>query len=146
MSKAIHFSRVLPHRWHLSLFEKVILVNSLMLIVEAMAGFWVTSHSLEAHHYIIDTSFIVLATLFTLFINIILLRASFRPLFNLLATIREVSAGQTEARATVTPTDSEIGELARAFNSMLDRLETARLEQKMQILLAQEEERRRIAL
>lgn len=146
MSKTAPFSRALPHRWRFSLFEKVILVNSLMLIGEAMVGFWVTSHSLEAHHYLIDTSFIVLATLFTLFTNIILLRASFRPLFNLLATIREVSAGKTEARATVTPSDSEIGELAWAFNSMLDRLETARLEQTMQILLAQEEERRRIAL
>lgn len=146
MSKATHFSKAWPQRWHLSLFEKVILVNSLMLIGEAMAGLWVTSHSLEAHHYIIDTSFIVLATLFTLFINIILLRASFRPLFNLLATIREVSAGKTEARATITPSDSEIGELARAFNSMLDRLEMAQHEQTMQILLAQEEERRRIAL
>ena len=146
MGKARHFSQALLQRWHLSLFEKVILVNSLMLIGEALAGLWVTSHSLEAHHYIIDTSFIVLATLFTLLINIILLRASFRPLFNLLATIREVSAGKTEARATITPSASEIGELAQAFNSMLDRLEAAQHEQTMQILLAQEEERRRIAL
>lgn len=146
MSKARHFSQALLQRWHLSLFEKVILVNSLMLIGEALAGLWVTSHSLEAHHYIIDTSFIVLATLFTLLINIILLRASFRPLFNLLATIREVSAGKTEARAMVTPSASEIGELAQAFNSMLDRLEAAQHEQTMQILLAQEEQRRRIAL
>ncbi len=146
MSKATHYSRALLQRWHLSLFEKVILVNSLMLIGEAGAGFWVTSHSLEAHHYIIDTSFIVLATLFTLFTNIILLRASFRPLFNLLATIRAVSAGKTAERATVTSSASEIGELAQAFNSMLDRLEVAQREQTMQILLAQEEERRRIAL
>ena len=146
MSKVTRFSRTLLQRWQLSLFEKVILVNSFMLIGEAMAGFWVTGHSLEAHHYIIDTSFIVLATLLTLFTNIILLRASFRPLFTLLTTIRAVSAGKTEARATVTASASEIGELAQAFNSMLDRLEAARHEQTMQILQAQEEERRRIAL
>ncbi|HEU5230370.1 MAG TPA: hypothetical protein VFU49_21300, partial [Ktedonobacteraceae bacterium] len=87
MSKVTRFSRTLLQRWQLSLFEKVILVNSLMLIGEAMVGFWVTGHSFETHHYIIDTSFIVLATLLTLFTNIILLRASFRPLFNLLTTI-----------------------------------------------------------
>jgi two-component system sensor histidine kinase UhpB len=46
----------------------------------------------------------------------------------------------------VTSTDTEIGELAQAFNSMLDRLEQARREQAMLILQAQEEERRRLAL
>lgn len=113
--RIIQLCTTLPQRWHLSLFEKVILVNSLMLIGEAVAGLWVTSHNLEAHHYLIDTSFIVLATLLTLFINILLLRASFRPLFSLLATIRKVSAGQTSARAA-TPSDSEIGVLAQALS------------------------------
>jgi two-component system sensor histidine kinase UhpB len=132
--------------WHLSLFEKVILVNSVMLIVEAVAGLWVTSHNIEAHHYLIDTSFIVSATLCTLLINALLLRASFRPLFHLLATIRQVSTGDTHARAASSSTSNEIGELASAFNSMLDRLEAARQEQTMLIIQAQEEERRRIAL
>lgn len=132
--------------WRLSLFEKVILVNSIMLICEALAGLWITNHHLEVHHYLIDTSFIVVATLFSLSINIFLLRASFRPLFNLLTTIRAVSAGKTHARAKMTTSDEEIGELARAFNSMLDRLEKAQREQTKLILQAQEEERRRIAL
>lgn len=132
--------------WRLSLFEKVILVNSGMLIGEALAGLWVTSHNLEISHYFIDTGFIVLAALLTLTTNAILLRASFRPLFSLLATIRVVSAGRTNARAMVEPSSEEIGELARAFNSMLDRLEAARREQTHLILQAQEEERRRLAL
>ncbi len=140
------FWRAWFQRWHLSLFEKVILVNSVMLIGEALAGLWVTSHNLEAHHYLIDTSFIVLATLLTLFTNVILLRVSFLPLFGLLATIREVSGGKTRARASVTTSDPQIGELAHAFNTMLDRLETARREQTTLILQAQEEQRRSIAL
>ncbi len=132
--------------WRLSLFEKVILVNSVMLIGEALAGLWVTSHSLEAHHYLIDTGFLVLATLLTLFSNVILLRASFRPLFSLLATMRKVSTGETQARAALSSSDSEISELAQAFNSMLDRLEASRREQTKLILQAQEKEQRRIAL
>jgi two-component system sensor histidine kinase UhpB len=132
--------------WHLSLFEKVILVNSMMLIVEAVAGLWVTSHNIEARHYLIDTGFIVSATLCTLLVNALLLRASFRPLFHLLATIRQVSTGNTHARATGASQSGEIGELAEAFNRMLDRLEVARQEQTMLIIQAQEEERRRIAL
>ncbi|HLZ60144.1 MAG TPA: sensor histidine kinase [Ktedonosporobacter sp.] len=145
MSKLVQKYAPRLQRWHLSLFEKVILVNSGMLIIEALAGLWVTSHNLEAHHYLIDTSFLVMATVCTLLINTLLLRASFRPLFNLLTTIRAVSAGKTEARASIAAT-SEVGELARAFNSMLDRLEEARNEQTRLILQAQEKEQRRIAL
>jgi two-component system, NarL family, sensor histidine kinase UhpB len=75
-----------------------------------------------------------------------MLRASFRPLFALLATIRAISSGKTQARARVSPSDAEIGELAQAFNGMLDRLEISRREQAGLILQAQEEERRRLAL
>lgn len=132
--------------WRFSLFEKVILVNALMLVVEALAGLWVTSHSLESHHYMIDTAFVVGAMVVSLGITILLLRASFRPLFSLLQTIRAISAGKTGERAANQPTDTEIGELAQAFNRMLDRLENARREQAMVILQAQEEERRRVAL
>ncbi len=131
--------------WRLSLFEKVILVNTFMLVCEALVGLWVTSHSLESHHYLIDTSFIVAATLSSLLINILLLRASFHPLFSLLRTIRAVGAGDTTLRADDISTDSEIGELALAFNRMLDQLEIARRQQAMLILQAQEEERRRLA-
>jgi two-component system, NarL family, sensor histidine kinase UhpB len=131
-------------QWRFSLFEKVILANSVMLIGEALAGFWVTSHNLEAHHYLIDTGFIVLATLLSLLVNFVLLRASFRPLFSLLATIRAVTTGKTDTRAAIS-SDLEISELAAAFNTMLDRLEAARREQALLILQAHEEERRRIA-
>jgi two-component system, NarL family, sensor histidine kinase UhpB len=141
-----HFFATLLQRWHLSLFEKVILVNSGMLVGEALAGLWVTSHNLESHHYLIDTGFIILATLLTLFTNILLLRVSFRPLFGLLSTMHEISAGKTQARAPHSRSDSEINELSDAFNTMLDRLEDARREQAVGILQAQEDERRRIAL
>lgn len=146
VNRVVRLCKTLLQRWHLSLFEKVILVNTFMLLGEALAGLWVTSHNLEAHHYLIDTSFIVLATLITLLTNIFLLRMSFLPLFALLSTMRAVSAGKTQARAQVTTTDSEIGALAQTFNNMLDSLETLRREQTMQILQAQEDERRRLAL
>lgn len=133
-------------RLKLSLFEKVILANSVMLIFDAIVGLWITSHNLEAHHYLIDTSFIVLTMLLGLLVNIALIRASFRPLFGLMYTIRKVSAGDTHTRAKVAATDTEIGELAQAFNKMLDGLEQARKDQAILILQAQEEERRRLAL
>lgn len=146
MKKVFRPWTLIFQRWHLSLFEKVILVNSFMLVGEALAGLWITSHNLESHHYLIDTSFIILATLLTLLTNIFLLRISFRPLFGLLSTIRAISAGSTYARALLSSSDSEINELAQSFNTMLDRLEEVRREQTALILQAQEDERRRIAL
>src|SRR6266705_1989830 len=146
MSRVFHVYAKPLERLKPSLFEKVILANSLMLICEALVCLLVTSHNLEAHHYLIDTSFIVFATLLGLLMNVALIRASFGPLFGLMHTIRKVSAGDTHTRAQVVSTDTESGELAQAFNSMLDRLEQARREQAMPILQAQEEERRRLAL
>jgi two-component system sensor histidine kinase UhpB len=134
------------HHWHLSLFEKVIVVNSVMLIGEALVGLWITSHNLEVHHYLIDTGFIVLATLLTFIVNFVLLRASFSPLFHLLSTIREISLGKTQVRAKTYSSDPELSELALAFNTMLDRLEEVRREQTNLILQTQEEAQRRIAL
>src|SRR5947209_10557971 len=119
MAKIFSLPASMKERWRLSLFEKVILVNTCMLIGEALAGLWITSHSLETHHYLIDTSFIVAATLFSVLINFVLLRASFRPLFSLLRTIRAVGAGDLNQRASDMPVHSEIGELGLAFNAML---------------------------
>lgn len=147
MHKAIQFLLRQVQRWRLSLFEKVILANTIMLLGEAQAGFWVTTHHLEPHHYLLDTAFIVTATLLTVFVNFLLLRLSFRPLFSLLDTIRHVSKGEAQARADLSrEPDTEIGELARSFNTMLDRLEDTRQEQTRLILQTQENERRRIAL
>ncbi|HET8913482.1 MAG TPA: ATP-binding protein [Ktedonobacteraceae bacterium] len=138
-----------PTPWRhiqLSLFEKVILLNSLMLICEAFAGFWITSHHLESQHYLIDTGFIVLATILSLTVNFVLLRASFKPLFSLLNTMHTVSAGNHQARVSISSSDHEINELARTFNGMLDHLESLRKEQGLLIFRAQEDERRRLGL
>src|SRR5260370_8425664 len=122
MDASSFYARQMRRWWRLSLFEKVILVNSLMLLGLALAGLWVTSHNLEAHHYLIDTSFIVFATLLSLLINVLLLRASFRPLFSLLRTIRAVSAGETDTRAADTPSASQIIKLPPPFNTILYHL------------------------
>lgn len=137
-----HHSRIWWHR--LSLFEKVILANCITLVCEAVAGLWVTSHTLESHHYLIDTSFLVLTTIITLIINILILRASFRPLFRLLTAMQAISQGQTLTRVEPSA-DPDTGMLAASFNVMLDQLEKMRKEQALLILQTQEEERRRIA-
>src|SRR5882757_6053690 len=79
MSRVNQVRSIPLQRFQISLFEKVILVNSLLIIGGALACLWVTSGNLESHHYLIDTSFIVAITVISLGINVLLMRASFRP-------------------------------------------------------------------
>ena len=130
----------------LSTFEKVIIANSVIIVLDTLAGWWITEHNPMTYHYIIDTSFIVLAVLLGLFVNFLFLRAAFAPLHNLLVTIRAVEYGDLDARVALDHTDADVGVLARAFNAMLDQLARSRNEVASRVLRAQEEERRRLAL
>lgn len=133
-------------RWPLSIFERVILVNSVIMLLETLAGWWITQHNPETYHYLIDTGFIALAALLGMAINFLVLRAAFAPLHGLLATIQAVEAGDLEARAVERTSDAEVWALARTFNAMLHRLALARSDAAGRVLRAQEEERRRLAL
>jgi two-component system sensor histidine kinase UhpB len=130
----------------LSTFEKVIVANSGIILLDTAAGWWITQHNPETYHYLIDTAFIALAALVGLAINFLLLRAAFAPLYGVLAIIRAVERGELEARAAARERDPDALALARGFNAMLDRLEEARHELASRVLQAQEEERRRLAL
>ncbi len=130
----------------LSLFEKVLVANTVIIVVEALAAWWVTRHALEPYHYLIDTSFLIVTAILSLLINTLLLRAAFRPLFGLLSTIQKIEAGQVDLRAQQPTHDSDVSQLAVALNAMLDRLEALRHQTARAILLAQEQERRRLAL
>ncbi len=130
----------------LSLFEKVLVANTLIILIEALAAWWVTRHALESYHYLIDTSFLVATAALSLLINALLLRAAFRPLFGLLGTIQLIEAGRLDCRAQISAHDSDVSQVAAALNSMLDRLEALRHQTAGEILHAQEQERRRLAL
>lgn len=136
-------ARFLPS---LSLFEKVLVANTVIILVEALAAWWVTRHALEPYHYLIDTSFLAAATIAGLLINALLLRAAFRPLIGLLNTIKMIEAGRLDCRAQLSPSASDVSQVAAALNAMLDRLEALRHQTAGEILHAQEQERRRLAL
>ena len=87
---------------NLSTFEKVIVANSCIILLDSAAGWWVTQHNPEPYHYLIDTAFIVLASVLGLAVNFVVLRAAFAPLHTVLATIRIVARGDVHARVTVT--------------------------------------------
>jgi hypothetical protein len=130
----------------LSIFERVIVANSAIIVLATVAGWWLTQHNAEVYHFIIDTTFIGLAALSGVVVNFMLLRAAFAPLRGVLATIRAVERGDLSARVDVRAGDADTATLARAFNGMLDRLAEMRDEAAGLTLRAQEEERRRLAL
>lgn len=135
-------------RWmrRFTTFEKAILANSIIIVLDTVAGWWITQHNPETYHYLIDTSFIAFAAILGLTVNFLLLRAAFTPLHTVLKTIRAVEAGDLDARVEAQESVADAQALARAFNSMLDRLEQARDDTAARVLRAQEAERRRIAL
>ncbi len=130
----------------LSLFEKVLVANTIIILIEALAAWWVTRYALESYHYLIDTAFLVAVALVGLLVNLLLLRAAFRPLFGLLDTIHLIEAGRLDCRVEVSARASDVSQVAAALNAMLDRLEALRHQTAGEILHAQEQERRRLAL
>ena len=77
-------------------------------------------------------------------INLVLLRPAFRPLDELVETMRAHDPLSPGKRVTVEGGPA-IAALAQTFNEMLDRLESERRDSARQALLVQERERQRIA-
>jgi two-component system sensor histidine kinase UhpB len=77
--------------------------------------------------------------------NLFLMRWAFAPLQRLFALMRRVDPLAPGHRLSVGGPESEVTELTRAFNDMLDRLENERRDSARRALAAQESERRRVA-
>lgn len=80
-----------------------------------------------------------------LLLELALLRRAFGPLRALTAVMRGIDPLRPGTRARIESADPEVDELARAFNDMLERLESERRDSARRALTAQEAERRRIA-
>ncbi len=77
-------------------------------------------------------------------VSLLLVRRSLAPLHDLVALARGADPLRPGARLEA-PAGGEVGEVAEAFNAMLDRLERERAESSRRTLSAQEDERQRIA-
>jgi two-component system sensor histidine kinase UhpB len=91
-----------------------------------------------------ELAVLVAALLVLLAINLFLLRPAFGPLEDLAETMRRHDPLSPGVRARVVG-GPDVAAIARAFNEMLDRLESERRDSARHALMAQEAERRRIA-
>jgi two-component system sensor histidine kinase UhpB len=128
-----------------SLLWRVFGANVLVLVVAVVLLAWtpVTVHRVATPSELV---ILVLGLVLMLAFDLVLLHRAFGPLRRLTAVMREVEPGQPGRRAEFSDSSgTEVAELARALNAMLDRLEGERRESGRRALAAQEGERERVA-
>jgi two-component system sensor histidine kinase UhpB len=79
-------------------------------------------------------------------VNLLLMRRAFAPLTRLMATMNRVDPLRPGERVPVVGPPSEVTVLAREFNAMLDRIETERRESAHRMTVAEDSERRHLAI
>jgi two-component system sensor histidine kinase UhpB len=135
------------------IFTKVLVANSAIVVLGAVFGTWLT---VQYRQFEPDRSSGELVVVFALvglslclLVNVVVLKAAFRPLASLERAIEEVRRGNYTARAAhVAIGDPEVDQVIDTLNAMLDGLERYREQVgwlSRQVLTAQEEERQRIA-
>ncbi len=137
----------------LPIFYKVLLANSAIVLVGALAGTAITAARVRAHPGVsvaeLMAAFVLAGIVISVAVNALVLRAALSPLLRIERTIQAVRAGRTGARVPEgTLTDPEIERLGETLNAMLDELDRARERQTAlasQVISAQEDERRRIS-
>ena len=135
------------------LLWKVLIVNSLIVVVGAVAGTLITAHVARARPELAAAELLLVPALaglaLSVVVNLVALRAALTPLRRLRSTIDAVRGGDLHAR--VRPallTDPEVARVGETLNGMLDELAAVHAELRALsagIINAQEEERRRIS-
>jgi two-component system sensor histidine kinase UhpB len=128
---------------------KVLIANSLIIVIGAVAGTWLTRVLSQRSSPELIAIFALVGIILSVAVNYLILRAALSSLVILKGTMDKVYSGNLQARAARAPIgDPTINRLSDTLNSMLDELSVShkRLEElSNKILTAQEEERRRVA-
>lgn len=127
----------------LPLLWRVFAINAVLLVVATLL-LALTPVTIHARIAIVEGFDLGVALVVMLAANLVLLRHTLRPIDRLVGRMRKIDLLQPGQRISEQG-GVEVAELTRAFNEMLDRLETERRESGQRALHAQEAERRRIA-
>ena len=127
----------------MSLFWRVFAANAAILTAGALVLAFAPG-PLHKYSALVDLSGLLAGLVVMLVVNGVLLLRLFRPLERLAGQMEAADVLRGGQRVPVV-SSGELGTLERAFNTMLDRLETERRDAGAHALKAQEEERRRLA-
>jgi two-component system sensor histidine kinase UhpB len=128
----------------MSLFWRVVIVNALV-VTGAVLALVVTPASVSAAPTAAEIEVLVVGAALVIALNVLLLRRIFVPLERLTGTMRRVDPHDPGRRVVIRRPAAEVGELAKAFNDMLDRVEAERQGSARRALAATEAERVRVA-
>lgn len=92
-----------------------------------------------------EAAIIVIGLAGMLALNLIVLRRTLRPLRRLTSFMGDIDLLRPDQRISVEGADTEVAQLASAFNVMVGRLERERRDSARRAFAAAEEERRRVA-
>jgi two-component system sensor histidine kinase UhpB len=151
--------RVTSRSWlGLPLFWRLLGVNLVVVLGGAVVGTWLTQRLvLNGTFTPVTHAVLVLAAVcLSAGLSMLLLRETFRPIRSLREATQRFNAGDHSVRASVTPlTDPDVAGLVLDVNALWDRLEAdaTTIREKTdqaerlaaQVIMAQEEERRRVA-
>jgi two-component system, NarL family, sensor histidine kinase UhpB len=136
---------------NVSIFYKILIANSLIVVLGAIAGTTLTLQWSDNVDSVVEfvLLFALIGTLISVVVNWLVLRATFQPLDELERTVDQVRQGNFSVRASKPDFgDPNIDALSQTMNGMLDTVERYRAQLhslSMQVVNAQEEERKRIA-
>jgi two-component system sensor histidine kinase UhpB len=141
---------------NLPIFYKILIANSLVVVVGAMGGTWLTRLLSAPSNFTLLTLLSCAGIALSILVNFFILKGLLRPLSSLQETVERAYQGNAQVRASLEGlSDPDLNRLAAALNTILDRLEayTRTVETYRQqlralsgrVITAQEEERRRIA-
>jgi two-component system, NarL family, sensor histidine kinase UhpB len=116
----------------ISLFYKVLIANSALIVLGALAGTAITLHVAtlrsagEGGIYVpLTVTFLVAGLALSILLNALVLRAALGPLNRLQDVVRRVGEGDLSVRANPTPlADVEIARIAATLNVMLDNVQS----------------------
>jgi two-component system, NarL family, sensor histidine kinase UhpB len=129
----------------LPLLYKVLFANSLVILLGATLGTYLATRLRDTNSLVVLISFILTGLIVSVVINYALLKFALSPLTRLRETMQQAQAGDMSSTAPVTGFDPDADSLARTFNTMLAAIDDLSKTRAIQILHAQEQERKRIA-
>jgi two-component system sensor histidine kinase UhpB len=129
------------------LFLRVVAVNAVLLVVAVGGTLFVIAPDRFSFSSIAaeETALVICVLIAVAVLNVALLRHVFTPLERMAALARRFDPRYSGQRIPVDAQNSEVTDLARAFNEMLGRLEDERRATSRRVLDAQEAERLRVA-
>ncbi|MBI2266738.1 MAG: sensor histidine kinase [Armatimonadetes bacterium] len=138
--------------------RSLLFANSIIVALGAIVGTWLTKQAVEYGVFSPLTFFFFVlgGTMLSILVNRQLIKVALTPLANLQQTVEEVQKGNLDARASCGKKgDPSVARLAMTLNAMLERIvehnrllgEERKKSQSLakQIIVAQEEERKRIS-